>query len=255
MKGIYQHCGEKHLHRYLAENGFRYNNRVALGVRLPNYWRWISCAGGEICGKLNRIRYLLTMAPESHSVVQSCNLALLTYMSIQDQIDGLVAQGQLCPLGSGEETPRVMYCSLEVMEMVDDALGDTREAEMHAAATVVLESFVDGCVITISQDPYLKDRDTLLARTDPGREHDNPITSEIWDFRCLDPNPGIRVLGCFSEKDVFIALTWDYRPNFDVCWPEKVQQCKQEWLRLFGDTPPLKRRQLHEYVSDPFEIS
>jgi hypothetical protein len=32
MKGVYQHCGEKHLHRYLAEFDFRYNNRVALGV-------------------------------------------------------------------------------------------------------------------------------------------------------------------------------------------------------------------------------
>jgi len=32
MKGIYQHCGEKHLHRYLAEYDFRYNHRVALGV-------------------------------------------------------------------------------------------------------------------------------------------------------------------------------------------------------------------------------
>jgi transposase-like protein len=32
MKGIYQHCSEKHLHRYLAEYDFRYNNRVALGV-------------------------------------------------------------------------------------------------------------------------------------------------------------------------------------------------------------------------------
>jgi transposase-like protein len=31
MKGIYQHCGEQHLHRYLAEYEFRYNNRVALG--------------------------------------------------------------------------------------------------------------------------------------------------------------------------------------------------------------------------------
>jgi transposase-like protein len=27
MKGIYQHCGEQHLHRYLAEFDFRYNNR------------------------------------------------------------------------------------------------------------------------------------------------------------------------------------------------------------------------------------
>jgi transposase-like protein len=32
MRGVYQHCGEKHLHRYLAEFDFRYNHRVALGV-------------------------------------------------------------------------------------------------------------------------------------------------------------------------------------------------------------------------------
>jgi len=32
MKGVYQHCAKKHLHRYLAEFDFRYNNRVALGV-------------------------------------------------------------------------------------------------------------------------------------------------------------------------------------------------------------------------------
>ncbi|WP_370178543.1 IS1595 family transposase [Alteriqipengyuania sp.] len=31
MKGIYQHCGEDHLHRYLAEFEFRYNNREKLG--------------------------------------------------------------------------------------------------------------------------------------------------------------------------------------------------------------------------------
>jgi transposase-like protein len=31
MKGIYQHCSEKHLHRYLAEYEHRYNHRIALG--------------------------------------------------------------------------------------------------------------------------------------------------------------------------------------------------------------------------------
>jgi hypothetical protein len=31
MRGIYQHCSEKHLHRYLAEFDFRYSNRVRLG--------------------------------------------------------------------------------------------------------------------------------------------------------------------------------------------------------------------------------
>lgn len=32
MKGVYQHCGKKHLHRYVAEFEFRYNHRVANGV-------------------------------------------------------------------------------------------------------------------------------------------------------------------------------------------------------------------------------
>jgi hypothetical protein len=32
MRGIYQHCDERHLHRYLAEFDFRYSNRAKLGV-------------------------------------------------------------------------------------------------------------------------------------------------------------------------------------------------------------------------------
>jgi hypothetical protein len=32
MKGVYQHCSVKHLHRYVAEFDFRYNNRIKLGV-------------------------------------------------------------------------------------------------------------------------------------------------------------------------------------------------------------------------------
>jgi hypothetical protein len=32
MTGVYQHCSEKHLHRYLAEFDFRYSNRVRLGI-------------------------------------------------------------------------------------------------------------------------------------------------------------------------------------------------------------------------------
>jgi transposase-like protein len=31
MRGVYQHCAEKHLHRYLSEYDFRYNHRVKLG--------------------------------------------------------------------------------------------------------------------------------------------------------------------------------------------------------------------------------
>lgn len=56
MKGVYQHCAEKHLHRYLAEFDFRYNNRVKLGInddaRLDNALKGIAgkrltYAGGD----------------------------------------------------------------------------------------------------------------------------------------------------------------------------------------------------------------
>ena len=32
MKGVYQHCAKRHLHHYLAEFDFRYNERAALGL-------------------------------------------------------------------------------------------------------------------------------------------------------------------------------------------------------------------------------
>lgn len=32
MVGVYQHCSEQHLQRYLTEFDFRYSNRIKLGV-------------------------------------------------------------------------------------------------------------------------------------------------------------------------------------------------------------------------------
>lgn len=55
MRGIYQHCAEKHLHRYLAEFDFRYNTRAKLGV--SDYERSCQLAAG-ISGK--RLTYRRT---------------------------------------------------------------------------------------------------------------------------------------------------------------------------------------------------
>lgn len=48
MKGVYQHCSEKHLHRYLAEFDFRYSNRAKLGVSDEQR---ASLAVAEVVGK------------------------------------------------------------------------------------------------------------------------------------------------------------------------------------------------------------
>jgi hypothetical protein len=49
MKSVYQHCGEKHLHRYLAEFDFRYSNRAGLDV--DDFRRAELAAAGIIKGK------------------------------------------------------------------------------------------------------------------------------------------------------------------------------------------------------------
>ena len=60
MKRVFQHCGEQHLHRYLAEFEFRYNHRIALGYNDPDRSRM---ALHGIVGK--RLTYQQSGQPES----------------------------------------------------------------------------------------------------------------------------------------------------------------------------------------------
>jgi transposase-like protein len=59
MKGVYQHCDEKHLHRYLVEFDFRHNTRSKLGVE-DKARHDIALAGAE--GK--RLTYRRTSGQE-----------------------------------------------------------------------------------------------------------------------------------------------------------------------------------------------
>lgn len=48
MTGVYQHCSERHLHRYLAEFDFRYSHRIKLGIDdTERTRRAIKGAGGK----------------------------------------------------------------------------------------------------------------------------------------------------------------------------------------------------------------
>ena len=55
MKGIYQHCAEKHLHRYLSEFDFRYSNRVRLGVDDTSAPCWQSKGSSESALPIERL--------------------------------------------------------------------------------------------------------------------------------------------------------------------------------------------------------
>lgn len=49
-KLTHQHCGEQHLHRYLAEFEFRHNNRAAHGCNDSD--RSVAALSGIVCKRL-----------------------------------------------------------------------------------------------------------------------------------------------------------------------------------------------------------
>lgn len=112
-----------------------------------------------------------------------------------------------------------------------------------------LDAFVLGQMISVADHPYLKNKTAYLARVDP-------IHKEIWDIRSIDPRPGIRVLGCFAETDVFVGLVWEYRSNLDgpggKLWEDFVQRAEHAW-RLFAlGLPPHSGSAISDYVSGNF---
>jgi hypothetical protein len=75
MVGVYKHCGEQHLHRYLAEFDFRYSNRIKLGVddtertRRANQRRWREAP--HLSADLSRSRSRLSRSGRTARFIES----------------------------------------------------------------------------------------------------------------------------------------------------------------------------------------
>jgi hypothetical protein len=107
-----------------------------------------------------------------------------------------------------------------------------------------LDAFTCGEYITVGTDPHDKDPDAMMARVDPTAE-------EVFDFRSFDCRNGIRIFGCFTGTDEFIALTWDFRENLQTPqdWGDAVAECMTEWRKLFGELPPHSGDTIDAYIS------
>lgn len=167
-------------------------------------------------------------------------------MSIQDEIKSHI-DGELFLLTSefgGEETPRTIFYSVEVQEIIEGANSTGKNRNRFASAKAVMDAFIDLGEVTFGMDPHNKAFDARMARTDP-------LNSGIVDFRVLDPKPGIRVFGCFSELDTFVALTWGFREEMDQNgeFESEVVRCRQEWLRLFPNFEPHYGVNVNDYIS------
>ena len=54
MKGVFQHCGEQHLHRYLGKFDFRYSHRKVSDAERAVVAIYGSAGRGLTCQQTNR---------------------------------------------------------------------------------------------------------------------------------------------------------------------------------------------------------
>ena len=172
-------------------------------------------------------------------------------MSLRDAIKDRLNEQRLFvlpPSLAGERVERTMLVNAEVYQAVSGpwaSSGAYRMGRLRAD----LDTFTEGKMISIANDPLEKPKSAYMARTDPARD-------EVWDIRSRDPRPGLRVLGCFGETDTFIALAWSDRESLGAYgsreWAAFIRRCKAEWRKLFPTYPPHSGSKISDYVSKNF---
>lgn len=174
----------------------------------------------------------------------------MTYMSIRDEINHRIAEGRLFhlpPLIRSEAVGRTMLVTEEVFHLVEPPWLSTPEGSRHASLRADLDTFSEGKLISVSEEPFRKRQSVYMTRTDP-------VSDEVFDIRSRDPSPGMRVLGCFAGRNIFVALAYSYRSYLGALgskeWRDFIGRSKAEWRKLFPAYLPHKGDHLRDYVSN-----
>jgi hypothetical protein len=159
-------------------------------------------------------------------------------MSIQDEIKVLCGNGRLlkrarnAPRGPALRSLYMSTLRIDGYPSIVDKLGDTSSStqtrERWSQAAAYLDAFIERSSITIPPNSRRAGY-AFMSRLEPPPE-------ELWDIRCFGPKPGLRIFGRFADKDVFIALTWNYRENLasDVEYAKAGDRAVRQWGMLFA---------------------
>ena len=92
-----------------------------------------------------------------------------------------------------EDAPRDLYVTPEVAELFEEVDETDARGKIREVAAAVMRGFVDGDYVTLALSPFDKAATAIMARTDK-------VEFGIVDFRCLDPEPGLRVCFVLSQS-------------------------------------------------------
>jgi len=172
-------------------------------------------------------------------------------MSIRDEIKSLEGHERLHRLRPIVPLPRqrkirTIYVSEEINAKIVGPWNDRRDEYRSGRAHADLLAFTYRDPLVVARRPR-QGGASYMSRLMPPRD-------EVWDIRCVDPAPGIRVLGRFAERDVFIGLTWEMRLALKKFgsreWRDAILRATHVWRQLFPVYDPLMGDYFADYISD-----
>lgn len=215
------------------------NYVASFGWRAAN---WRTRAHGRSTGAVNpagREPGSVTRDYGNYALRHASILLVLTLMSILQNIRWRVQEGRLYPLVPlATSAPRIrsIYLSTYVYAAINEPRTDSAEIERYAQLEADLGVFVTSPTI----DPkYL----FLLS----------PTRESVWEIRTVRPNPGIRTMGLFASKDVFVATHYvsrDQLPGWNSrAWKEAKRHAQTQWRNLFQVYDPLRDTNVQHLVT------
>lgn len=161
-------------------------------------------------------------------------------MSIRELIQWRVEESRLFPLdprAAGARRIRALFITAELHELVTGPWEDVNDEIRFSLLRADLEVFVEGRLIGPKY---------LFALT--------PVADGVWEIRSVEPNPSIRVLGRFAERDVLVLTHWCLRSDLGGWntreWRDAREVCKSRWTSLFNTYQPLGGSRIHDFVSN-----
>lgn len=160
-------------------------------------------------------------------------------MSILQNILWRVQEGRLyplVPLARNAPRLRLMYLTKDVFEALNQTRERTEEIERYAQMEADLGEFVTS--------PTLDPKYLFLL---------SPVRDSVWEIRTVRPSPGIRTMGLFAEKDIFIATNYasrDQLPGWNSPeWKAAKSRAATEWRNLFPGYEPLRVMDVKQLVT------
>jgi len=143
---------------------------------------------------------------------------------------------------------RWVFVSKALFDAFHGPWATTGEEKNMMRARATMDAFTSGQRISVRLPPS-KNVSAQLALLEDARD-------EVWEFRCRDPDPQMRIFGRFAEPDLFIAFIKRNRDEFksNDDFQPVMEECKRHWRTYFPSYTPYRGSSAHDYVSNCYPV-